>query len=249
MPVRIDEHEHAAVVRLDWPAKRNALGPADARELADAILAAGERLVSAVVLTGEGGTFCAGGDLKEIAAYVRTRQPAEVRDGIYTTFQAIVAALRECPVPTVAAVNGPAVGLGMDIVLACDMRLIGPQAWLAQGWARLGLIPGTGGATMLAARAPAEYWQAIIGQHRYGQSDCARLGLGTPAGDPLDEALARAVALAPLPRQALSAYATSGRSGVLPTDADLRDCAEVQSHLLTSPGFARLAGELLRMGR
>jgi enoyl-CoA hydratase/carnithine racemase len=125
------------------------------------------------------------------------------------------------------------------------MRLVGPKGWLLQGWAQLDLIPGTGGATTLAARAPAEYWRAIAEQPRYDAADCVRLGIGEAVADPVRCAVDRAAALAKLTREVLAGYAEFGRARTLPTDDDLLRCADVQSRLLTSARFGRLAAERL----
>ncbi|WP_181784014.1 enoyl-CoA hydratase/isomerase family protein, partial [Pseudonocardia pini] len=102
MTIRITEKDHAVVVTMAWTQKRNAIGPAEADELAEAIRAAGERASSAVVLTGEG-AFSAGGDLPAISEISRTLSREQIRDTVYSRFQGMVRALRECPVPTIAA--------------------------------------------------------------------------------------------------------------------------------------------------
>ncbi|HTU06902.1 MAG TPA: enoyl-CoA hydratase/isomerase family protein, partial [Trebonia sp.] len=138
----------AALVVLDWPEKRNALGPDEANEVAAALrAAAGQPDVRGIVLTGNG-AFCAGGDLGGMVA--RADMPPEERRAlVYSAYQGLIRTLIELPVPTVAAVDGPAVGMGFDIALACDSRFIGPDGWCRQGWARIGLIPGTGGELLL----------------------------------------------------------------------------------------------------
>src|SRR5271154_2747504 len=130
----------AALVILDWPEKRNALGPEQAGELAAALrTAAADPSVRGVVITGNG-AFCAGGDIKGMVA--RADMPAEDRRAlVYSAYQGLIRAVLELPVPTVAAVDGPAVGMGFDLALACDSRFIGPEGWCRQGWARLRPLP------------------------------------------------------------------------------------------------------------
>jgi len=133
----------AALVVLDWPEKRNALGPDEANEVAAALrAAAGQPDVRGIVLTGNG-AFCAGGDINGMVA--RADMPPEERRAlVYGAYQGLIRTLIELPLPTVAAVDGPAVGMGFDIALACDSRFIGPDGWCRQGWARIGLIHRSG---------------------------------------------------------------------------------------------------------
>ncbi|HVT67663.1 MAG TPA: enoyl-CoA hydratase/isomerase family protein, partial [Trebonia sp.] len=124
MPVTATEAGPAWVVTLDWPEKRNSLGPEDTAEVAAAIEEARGKARSALVLTGSG-AFCAGGDLRAFSEVSRTMAVEQIRDTVYGRVQRMVRALAECPVPTIAAVDGPAVGLGFDLALACDMRFVG----------------------------------------------------------------------------------------------------------------------------
>src|SRR5439155_6126032 len=150
-------HGPAAVVTMSWPEQRNALGPEEATQVADALRqAASDTGVAGVVLTGEG-AFCAGGNLK--AASTRVEMPPEERRTlVYGAFQGLIGALVSLPVPTVAAVDGPAVGMGLDLALACDSRFIGPEGWVSQGWGRMSLVPATGGVLLLQLRAPDILW-------------------------------------------------------------------------------------------
>jgi len=126
--VRTEAAGSAVVVVMDWPERRNALRPEDGEEVAAAIATAGEAARSAVILTGTG-AFCAGGDLRTFAELSAALTPAEIAEQVYGRIQAMIRALRHCPVPTIAAVDGPAIGLGFDLALACDMRLVGPHGW------------------------------------------------------------------------------------------------------------------------
>src|SRR5437870_3214515 len=103
---------------MDWPERRNALRPEDAEEVAAAVDTAGAAAASAVILTGAG-AFCAGGDLRTFAELSARHAPGEIEAQVYRRVQAMIRALRRCPVPTIAAVDGPAVGLGFDLALAC----------------------------------------------------------------------------------------------------------------------------------
>lgn len=136
--------EGVAVLTLSYPARRNALNLEMSRLLADAVGAAvADEAVGAVVVTGEDPAFCAGGDLAELAA----ADPQTLR-AVYNGFLAVAA----CPLPTVAAVNGAAVGAGLNLALAADVRLAGPRARFDTRFLPLGLHPG-GGYTWMAHRA------------------------------------------------------------------------------------------------
>ncbi len=132
-----------AVLTLSHPARRNAMNLELSGLLAAAVEAAvADPSVGAVVVTGEDPGFCAGGDLAELA----TADPATLK-AVYAGFLAVAA----CPLPTIAAVNGAAVGAGLNLALAADVRLAGPQARFDARFLPLGLHPG-GGYTWMAQR-------------------------------------------------------------------------------------------------
>ena len=136
--------EGVAVLTLSYPARRNALNLEMSRLLADAVGAAvADGSVGAVVVTGEDPAFCAGGDLAELA-----EADPQTLHAVYSGFLAVAA----CPLPTVAAVNGAAVGAGLNLALAADVRLAGPRARFDTRFLPLGLHPG-GGYTWMANRA------------------------------------------------------------------------------------------------
>jgi enoyl-CoA hydratase/carnithine racemase len=233
----------AAMIVLDWPEKRNALGPDEANELAAAVWAAGQNPeVRGVVITGNG-AFCAGGDINGMVR--RADMPAEERRAlVYGVYQGLIRTLVDLPVPTVAAVDGPAVGLGFDIALACDSRFIGPDGWCRQGWARIGLIPGTGGELLLRLRAPGALWQLLDGQPKVG-ADLAQslaIGEGTGGATAREMAIRRIEAYASYSPAALAGYVRLSRSEIraqLP--AYQAECLAVQLDLLADPEFAARA--------
>lgn len=140
-----------ATVTMDDPGRRNALGSAGARAVAEAIAEAGEK-ARVVILTGSGPAFCAGGDLDELDRW--STQPADtIGSTLYGSFQSMIRTIRTTDAVVIAAVNGAAVGAGMDLALACDLRVAGESARLGQVWVRLGVIPGTGGAWLTTSLA------------------------------------------------------------------------------------------------
>jgi enoyl-CoA hydratase/carnithine racemase len=105
-----------------------------------------------VIVTGAGSAFCAGGDLKGMrdkhrhhGGEDRRGDPRELPRGI----QRIPLALYEMDVPTIAAVNGPAIGAGLDLACMCDIRVASEKALLRRSFVKVGIVPGDGGAYLL----------------------------------------------------------------------------------------------------
>ena len=141
--VRVRVAERVAVLTVSNPSRRNAMNLELSAKLADAVgSAVADPDVGAVVVTGEDPAFCAGGDLDELA----TADPATLH-AVYAGFLAVAT----CPLPTIAAVNGAAVGAGLNLALAADVRLAGPRARFDARFLQLGLHPG-GGYTWMVQR-------------------------------------------------------------------------------------------------
>lgn len=196
---------------LNKPEERNALTN---QAQWDAVVAACRQVqddhsVKAVILTGAGSAFCAGGNVKDF----RDKQglaagtPAEIRDNYRRGIQQIPLAFYRLDVPTIAAVNGPAIGAGCDLACMCDIRLASEQARFAESFVKLGLIPGDGGAWLL---------QRVVGYAKAAElsftgdlidaAEALRIGLVSkvvPADQLLTEARALAERIAANPGQAL----------------------------------------------
>ncbi len=138
---------------LNSPAERNALStPEQWAAIVDAV----ERVrtdmsVKAVVLTGAGTAFCAGGNVKDMRDKkgIAGGTPNQIREGYRNGIQRIPLALYNLDVPTIAAVNGPAIGAGCDLACMCDIRIASTTAKFAESFVKLGIIPGDGGAWLL----------------------------------------------------------------------------------------------------
>ena len=191
--------EGVAFITLNAPATRNALN----NELADQFVAACDEAdrdpsVGAAVIKGAGGTFCSGaerGSLDEVG-----RDPAEegryaALGGIYRAFTRV----GQLEVPTIAAVRGAAVGAGINLMLATDLRIVAEDARLISGFLRIGLHPGGGHFGLLAGRAGAEAAAAagIFGEEISGLR-AVQLGLAWEAL-PAEQVEQRAAELARLP--------------------------------------------------
>lgn len=133
-----------STVTINRPERRNALTVATTRAIAEAIEASA-KVARAIVLTGAGEAFSAGGDFGELVRLSKS-DPAYAAEQLYAGFQSMILAIRRADVPVIAAINGHAMGAGMDLALACDMRVASADARLGQVWVKVGIIPGTGGA-------------------------------------------------------------------------------------------------------
>lgn len=244
MSVTVEGRGPVSILTFRWTDKRNALNPDDAQ----AIIAAVEQAAataSVLIVTGEG-AFCSGGDLPAFASLsAGAKDIAEVRDEVYGHMQAIVRALGACPVPTIAAVDGPAVGLGFDIALACDMRFVGANGWFRQGWASAGLVPGVGGIGLLHRVNPTVVWKLVAEQQKLDGPASEALHLAEAAPDALSAALDRAEQLAALGRPLLEHYVTLTRDVSWPDTGHFELTADIQASLIGSAEFRELAASIL----
>lgn len=176
-----------AEVRLDRPDARNALDAALLADLQSALeRAESDGDVFAAVITGNGSAFSAGGDIPTVQDW-RSADRDDFEAEL-AQYQRIVTQLRSMGTPSVAAVNGPAVGAGCDLALACDVRFVAPDAELTEGFVTIGLISGDGGAWLLPrligeARAK-EY--LLTGQS-IGADEAVDIGLATERTDEVVE--------------------------------------------------------------
>ncbi|MGZ4795241.1 MAG: enoyl-CoA hydratase-related protein [Acidimicrobiia bacterium] len=202
MPLHVDRHDRVALLTLDEPERRNALTPA----LVSDIVATMDWLdaddtVGAIVVTGASPAFCSGADVSALQAMAKgDEEPADIRD-IYAGFLRVL----HSPLPTVAAVNGPAVGAGCNLALACDVRVAGESAMFDARFLRIGIHPG-GGHTWLLDRAAGPQATAaldLFGERLDGPR-AAAVGLAWECvadGQLLERALGLASRAAELPRE------------------------------------------------
>lgn len=151
--ITVERRGRVAVMTLNRPDAMNALGaPGDGDQVAAACAAINaDPGVRCVVLTGAGRAFSAGGDVKAMQA--RTGAFAgsgvEIREGYRGNIHRIVRAIYGLEVPSIAAVNGAAIGLGCDVACMTDIRIAAEEAKFGVTFLKLGLIPGDGGAWLL----------------------------------------------------------------------------------------------------
>ena len=144
--VRLEIDAGVAVITLADPDHRNALGWTLSHELADAVRAARDADVGAVVLAAEPPVFCAGGSLPDLL------EPKGPLRGTYAGYLAVA----DIEVPTIAAVNGPCVGAGVNLPLACDVVVCSPAARFDPRFLDVGIAPGGGHLWRLARRVGAQ---------------------------------------------------------------------------------------------
>ena len=126
-------------------AARNALSPEFYAAVTTALAqAAADEHIGAVILTGEGGHFCAGGDLRQLAK--RRELPIAQRREKLEGLHDLIRAVRDCPKPVIAAVEGAAAGAGLSLALACDMLVAAKNSVFSVAYVKVGLTPD-GGAT------------------------------------------------------------------------------------------------------
>ena len=151
--LEVRQQGYIVTLTINRPDMRNALGePGDGQFFFDAVAAINaDRNVRCVILTGAGSAFSAGGNIK---AMQQREGPfggpaAHIADGYRRGIHQIVKSLWGLEVPAIAAVNGPAIGLGNDVACLCDMRIAAEDARLGATFLKVGLIPGDGGAWLL----------------------------------------------------------------------------------------------------
>ena len=228
-----------AVITIDRPDRRNALDSATAAEVRKAVEDASEARV--LILTGAGKAFCAGGDLDELEQW-STFAPEKISSTLYDTFQGMVRAVRSSQAVVIAAVNGAAVGAGMDLALACDLRVAGRSAKFGQVWVGLGVIPGTGGAYLTQALAgPGRAAELLLTGEIISADEALHAGLVNEVVDDdglLDAARGMAARILKNPRDGVIA---NKRAFVAATDAAvdaaLQHAARVQPERFTSDEF------------
>ena len=151
--LQIEREGGIVTVRMNHPDTRNALTTREQiQEFVDLCAELRHDMsVRVMVLTGNGSAFCAGGNVKDMheRGGIFAGSPYELRNTYRDGIQRIPLAIYELDIPVIAAVNGPAIGAGLDLACMCDIRLAAPKAIFAESFVRLGIVPGDGGAWLL----------------------------------------------------------------------------------------------------
>jgi 2-(1,2-epoxy-1,2-dihydrophenyl)acetyl-CoA isomerase len=233
--VRYEQDGPVALVTINRPDAMNAFDENLRRELAAALQhAADDDSVRAVVLTGEGRSFCAGADLK--ASIARTRSVEEV---LQTEYRPGLEAIWNMPKPVIAAVNGSAAGIGLSFALACDLLVMGDNAFLLSPFTTISLVPDGGLNWLLVHQLGyRRAFQLSVESERIPAERCVELGLANkavPADQLVDEAVAwgkRLAERAPLSLAATKKAMRHAAAGSWASTYDLE--APEQNRLLAS---------------
>ncbi len=140
------------VLTMSQPQTRNALtGNSAVEEIVQACAqVTRDRGIRVVVLTGADPVFSSGGNVKDMQRYEKEGlSPEVIREEYRNGIQRLPKALYNLDVPVIAAVNGPAVGAGLDLACMCDMRIASEKATFAESFVKVGIVPGDGGAWLL----------------------------------------------------------------------------------------------------
>lgn len=201
-----------AVITLNRPESRNAItSHQDCSDLVEVFERADrDSEINVAILTGAGTAFCAGGDLKAMKARAGIgplATPADTRVNYKRGVHSVARALSELEIVTIAAVNGHAIGLGLDIAALCDLRLISETARVASSFVKVGIVPGDGGAWVLQkAIGYSRAAEMMLTGDQYGADAVVAMGLFNRAVAPdklLDEARALAERIAVNPPRAV----------------------------------------------
>lgn len=222
---------------LNRPGRRNALTRELVLDLGAALRTAkADAGLRVLVLGGNGGAFSAGADLEAIRGVAQEEFAQRIRE-----FHDLILGITELDVPVLAAVDGPAVGFGADLALACDLRLLSERAYLEESFTKIGLMPDGGGTYFLPQAVGARAFELIALGQRLDATTCQGLGLANrvvPAADLEAETQALTARLAAAPPLALAEVKralTLGRRDAL--RAALAREAAGQARLLASNDF------------
>ncbi|MFH1602960.1 MAG: enoyl-CoA hydratase-related protein [Pseudomonadota bacterium] len=145
-----DVQDRIATLTLNRPERLNALGGTLREDLYDAVTrSANDPNVGVLVITGAGRGFCSGGDVKSMNERQQSGEAPPPNERFAPLRDRIILAMRDCPKPVIAAVNGAAAGAGMNLALACDMRIASTAARFSQAFVKRGLHPDWGGTYFL----------------------------------------------------------------------------------------------------
>ncbi len=220
-----------AIARLNRPGKLNAINPAMVSEIRDMVSAVrADKSVRVLVITGAGRAFSAGADISNLVEITNAGDAIDFFEKIQTTYNA----LEDLDRPTIAAMNGLAFGGGLELALACDLRIMADDATIGVPEIKIGALPGAGGTQRLSKMLPPAIAKQMI---FFGDPIASGVALQhgvvnavVPAANVLDEALKWARRLAELPPIALRCGKALVHTGI---NADLKTGIEAERAALS----------------
>ena len=242
--VKVHVENGVGTIQLNRPEKLNAIGALTRGQLAEAIKQV-ERddAVRVVVLTGAGRAFCSGADVTEMVEGAGLRTPEDVGNVLRNEYMPMLVRLRTMPKPVIAAMNGPAAGIGASYALACDIRIATPEAYLLEAFVNIGLAPDGGVSWLLPrlAGTGVAYEMFFTGKP-LSATDAHRLGIINrlvPAERLEAEVRELAAHLVSQPRNAMAGAKRAVNHAL---DSSFDEALEFESYLreaqATSPEFA-----------
>src|SRR5947209_15851943 len=242
--VMLHTHDGVGLIRLNRPEKMNAIGAVTRQQLGEAIKQAEkDEAIRVVVLTGSGRAFCSGADVTEMANDGGMRSPEDVGNVLRNEYMPMLTRLRTMPKPVIAAMNGPAVGIGASFALACDIRIATPESYLLEAFVNIGLAPDGGVSWLhpLLAGTGIAYEMFFTGKPLQA-ADAHRLGVINrlvPAERLEEEVRDLANHLAAQPRQAMAGAKRAVNHAL---NSNFEEAMEFESYLqeaqAASPEFA-----------
>jgi enoyl-CoA hydratase/carnithine racemase len=175
--ILFEKADRVGRITLNRPERLNAFVGSMREEIYEALCQCESDDVRAVIITGAGKGFCSGADVKFLAQ-VRNTDDAGSLDRVLATARKVVSKIRELPKPVIAAINGPTAGGGINLALACDVRVASERASFGETFIRLGLHPDWGGTFFLPRLAgTAVACELMMSGDVISANDAYRLGL------------------------------------------------------------------------
>ena len=219
---------------INRPEALNALNQQSLRELRKAIEAAArDASVGCLIVTGAGRAFCAGADLREVSARYLAGD-TELGEDLRRSYAPLVRAIRACPKPVIAAINGTAAGAGLSLALACDLRIAAAGAQLIVVFVKVGLVPDAGSLFFLTRTFGfSKALELALTGEGMAVEEAQRLG-AIAAVVPPEQLMATAVERArQLAEGPTTAYGLIKRGLERALSLDLEQSLELESHLQT----------------
>ena len=210
--LEVERRGAIAILRMDRAESLNAIGTLeDCDTIVETLWQlSNDRSVACAVVTGKGRAFCSGGNIKGIKerkGIGPLDQPDSTRWNYRRGVQRTTRAFLDCEVPIVAAINGHAIGLGLDLACLCDVRIAAKSAKMAASFIRVGIVPGDGGAwTLQQIVGYSKAAELFLTGETFGAEEALRIGLVSQVAEDdtlMDAALALAGKIAANPVRAL----------------------------------------------